>query len=78
MCDMENVYMFDETDPEMVKANQRARETFKYFWRELSWEKRRIVPGLDMALVKIAFFADSVPEGNHYSAGGQVRTCHGL
>lgn len=39
----------------MLKAFEKAQETFKYFWRELSWEYRRIVPALDMAYVKIAF-----------------------
>jgi uncharacterized protein YegJ (DUF2314 family) len=32
-----------------------ARATFKYFWRELSWEGRRIVPAFDLACVKVAF-----------------------
>ncbi len=36
-------------------ASANARATFKYFWRELSWEYRRIVPGLGMAAVKLAF-----------------------
>jgi uncharacterized protein YegJ (DUF2314 family) len=42
----------------MARAGERARETFKYFWRELSWESRRIVPGLSMAAVKVAFCDD--------------------
>lgn len=41
--------------PEMIQAFENARNTFKYFCRELSWEARRIVPGLDLACVKIAF-----------------------
>lgn len=41
--------------PEMIQAFENARKTFKYFWRELSWEARRIVPGVDLACVKIAF-----------------------
>jgi uncharacterized protein YegJ (DUF2314 family) len=41
--------------PEMLQAFQKARDTFKYFWRELYWEYRRIVPALDLACVKIAF-----------------------
>lgn len=55
MSEHENIVMFDSNDPAMDEANQRARETFKYFWRELSWEFRRIVPGLELACVKIAF-----------------------
>ena len=41
--------------PEMIAAFEKAQETFKYFWREMSWEYRRIIPALDMACVKVAF-----------------------
>ena len=39
----------------MQMVIQNAQETFKYFWRELSWEYRRIVPALDLYAVKKAF-----------------------
>ncbi len=39
----------------MKAANKRARDTFKYFWREMYWEYRRIIPGLDFGMVKIPF-----------------------
>lgn len=52
--------MFDGDDPEMEHAMREARKTFGYFWRELAWERRRIVPALDMAAVK-APFADGPP-----------------
>lgn len=55
MSEQQPVYYSDASDPDMVAANDRARETFKYFWRELSWERRRIVPGLDLACVKLEF-----------------------
>jgi uncharacterized protein YegJ (DUF2314 family) len=42
-------------DPALAAAYARARATFGYFWREQSWEHRRIVPGLDLAAVKAAF-----------------------
>ena len=45
-------------DPELLAASERARATFKYFWRELAWEQRRIIPALDMAAVKAAFSDD--------------------
>jgi uncharacterized protein YegJ (DUF2314 family) len=45
----------DGQDPEMAQARRAARDSFKFFWRELSWERRRIVPGLGMAAVKVAF-----------------------
>jgi len=41
-------------NPKMIEAYEKARETFKYFWRELSWEYRRIVPALNLAYVKVA------------------------
>ncbi|MCB9678282.1 MAG: DUF2314 domain-containing protein [Alphaproteobacteria bacterium] len=39
----------------MQAAMARARETFPYFWRELHWEQRRIVPGLGLAAIKAPF-----------------------
>jgi uncharacterized protein YegJ (DUF2314 family) len=52
------IFYSKNDDPEMIKAYQKAQETFKYFWRELSWEYRRIIPALDLACVKIAFQQD--------------------
>lgn len=49
------VFLNAGDDPEMAAANRQARQTFRYFWRELSWERRRIIPGLDLACVKVAF-----------------------
>jgi uncharacterized protein len=49
------VFMFDNSDPEMQGAYEKARATFRYFWREIAWERRRIVPGLDLACVKAPF-----------------------
>lgn len=40
----------------MIKAFANAQSTFKYFWRELSWEYRRIVPVLELSCVKAAFY----------------------
>ena len=39
----------------MQRAFETARDTFRFFWRELSWEHRRIVPAFDIACVKVAF-----------------------
>jgi uncharacterized protein YegJ (DUF2314 family) len=47
--------MFDDSDPEMQRAYENARASFRYFWRELSWERRRIIPALDLAAVKAPF-----------------------
>jgi uncharacterized protein YegJ (DUF2314 family) len=56
--------MFDEGDPEMQQAYQAAQACFRYFWRELSWERRRIVPGLDMTMVKLPFTDGPRSNGN--------------
>ncbi|MGG7438836.1 DUF2314 domain-containing protein [Chryseobacterium arthrosphaerae] len=50
-----SIFFADGSDPDMLKAYQKAQETFKYFWREQSWEYRRIIPGLDVACVKTLF-----------------------
>jgi len=50
-----NIYWANGESKKMINAYMKAQETFKYFWRELSWEYRRIVPALDLACVKIAF-----------------------
>jgi uncharacterized protein YegJ (DUF2314 family) len=49
------VFLFDNDDPEMQEAYRTARSTFRYFWREVAWERRRIVPALDLACVKAPF-----------------------
>lgn len=42
-------------DDDLEQAYAHARATFKYFWRELYWEYRRIIPALDFAMVKAPF-----------------------
>lgn len=49
------IFWADGDNPKMIEAFENAQKTFKYFWRELSWEHRRIVPALSIACVKIAF-----------------------
>ncbi|MFZ6741621.1 DUF2314 domain-containing protein [Undibacterium sp. JH2W] len=64
----DKIVMFEGASPAMQVAAEQARKTFKYFWRELSWERRRIIPALDLAAVKIAFPTGSsgdVPEVEH-------------
>jgi hypothetical protein len=46
------VFMFDDSDPEMQNAYLSARANFRYFWREVAWERRRIIPALDLACAK--------------------------
>jgi uncharacterized protein YegJ (DUF2314 family) len=52
-------------DEAMDAAFLRARSTFKYLWRELTWEYRRIMPALELAAVKAGF-------SDEEDGGGQV------
>lgn len=56
------VFLFNNEDPQMQQAYEAARATFRYLWRELSWERRRIIPALSLACVK-APFGDALPSG---------------
>lgn len=58
MADKE-IFFADGNNPKMVEAFKNAQKTFKYFWRELSWEYRRIIPALTVACVKVAFTQDT-------------------
>lgn len=58
MSEESPVFLFQGRDPEMLRAHQWARATFGFFWRELAWEYRRIVPALDLACVKAPFSDD--------------------
>lgn len=51
----EQTVFMEEDSPVMLKAQQQARDSFKFFWRELSWEYKRIVPALDLSYVKVKF-----------------------
>ncbi|MEA9607385.1 DUF2314 domain-containing protein [Xanthomonas campestris pv. plantaginis] len=59
------MYFADNQDAALQAGYIAARDTFKFFWRELSWEYRRIVPGLDMAAVKLPFATDSAAQEVH-------------
>ncbi len=56
--DEKKIFYSKTDDPKMIRAYEEAQDNFKYFWRELSWEYRRIVPALDTACVKVAFSQD--------------------
>ncbi|MCC9603611.1 DUF2314 domain-containing protein [Stieleria sp. JC731] len=49
------VFSSPSDDKEMEQASQKARHSFRFFWREMSWERRRIVPALELAAVKGTF-----------------------
>ena len=46
---------FAKQDELMKEAIKNAQQNFKYFWRELYWEYRRIVPAHDFAMIKMPF-----------------------
>lgn len=48
-------YFSKEDNIKMLEAYEKAQNTFKYFWREVSWEYRRIIPVIDVSCVKVAF-----------------------
>jgi len=53
------IFYADGNSPKMIEAFKNAQKTFKYFWRELSWEYRRIIPALTVSCVKVAFTQDT-------------------
>jgi len=66
------VFLFDNSDPEMQRAHENARASFGHFWREVHWERRRIVRALDLACVKAPFSdgpnaprAEGTPNAEH-------------
>lgn len=56
--------LYKNESPEMILAFDKAISTFKYFWRELYWEYRRIVPALELAYVKCAFIQENPEDTN--------------
>ncbi len=52
------VFQFQGGDPDMLRAYENARQTFRYFWREVAWERRRIIPALNLVAVKAPFSDD--------------------
>ena len=62
------IFLTPGDDPEMEMAGKQARKTFRYFWREVSCERRRIVPGLELATVKASLF--DPPEVRDANPGG--------
>jgi uncharacterized protein YegJ (DUF2314 family) len=55
----EKIYI-NKNDEPMKVAKIKAIETFKYFWRELSWESRRIIPGLDLYAIKVPIKTNAI------------------
>ena len=67
---MSEVFLSKSDDPEMEAAGRQARQTFRFFWREMTWERQRIIPALGMAAVKIRF--EDPPEARENADGPSV------
>jgi len=59
----EPVFRYNSDDA-MLEAAIAAQRSFKFFWRELSWERRRMIPALDMAAIKLPFTDGPRSDGN--------------
>lgn len=53
---------YAEANDIMSAASKQARDNFKYFWRELYWEGRRIIPATDLAFIKAEFREGDIVE----------------
>lgn len=49
------IFLSPNNDKEMEEAGAKARQSFRIFWREIAWERRRIIPGLDVTAFKASF-----------------------
>ncbi|MFA0923242.1 DUF2314 domain-containing protein [Xanthomonas fragariae] len=52
------MYIANDEDAALQPVDAAACDTVKFLWRELSWEYRRIVPGVEMAAVQLPFATD--------------------
>ncbi len=73
MSEQSPIFQSPGDDPEMEKAAAKARQSFRYFWRELAWEQRRIIPALELAAVKGTF---SDPPEMRTNEPGELETEH--
>jgi uncharacterized protein YegJ (DUF2314 family) len=58
------VFLAADDDAEMQPAYEQARGSFRYLWREIAWDQRRIAPVLVMAAIKAALTDDASGPGN--------------
>ncbi|WP_234425189.1 DUF2314 domain-containing protein, partial [Xanthomonas fragariae] len=53
------MYIANDDAAALQAADAAACDTVKFFWRELSWEYRRVVPGVEMAAVQLPSATDA-------------------
>ncbi|MDB4614468.1 DUF2314 domain-containing protein [bacterium] len=51
----DEIFLHDSGAAPMVAAVKNAQDSFRIFSRELVWESNRIIPGLELAAVKVPF-----------------------
>lgn len=56
------VFFADKNNDKMIEASDMARQSFHFFWREMYWEQRRIIPAVDIGMVKAAFQDGNIVE----------------
>ena len=52
------------SDPDLLEAASRAQADFRHFWYQVATDFNRIVPALEMAIVKAAFSDDFADENS--------------
>lgn len=67
------IYTLSGSDPEMNSAIKRAQDSFSEFIEELEIDSRRIVPGLEAAIVKAFFFEPATPQQGEHMFVDQIR-----
>ncbi len=58
MSETSPVTFFKSDDPEIEQASENARDTFRFFWKEVTLDYNRIVPALELACLKVPFSDD--------------------
>lgn len=55
MSENNPIFLIEGDSPDMLEAYKSAQQTFKFFWQEVFWENRRIIPAHDITAAKVAF-----------------------
>ena len=58
MSERNPVTFHEDDDPDFERASHLARETFRYFWKQVSLDYNRIVPALQVSCIKKPFSDD--------------------
>ena len=75
---MSPVYLNTDKDPAIDQAVIKARQNFRYFWREVTCQRKRIVPSLDLACIKYPIGKRPKTAWNHQTSEVYEHTGHSL